>query len=75
MKTKSFAHAQIKKPAFRLTARVTGGGWVWIHLRNGKNSKPEPTRFDGENPAVLVHAVLGGTWNHCIMEQHVQMNL
>jgi hypothetical protein len=19
-----------------LTARVTGGGWVWIHLRNGK---------------------------------------
>jgi hypothetical protein len=24
-----------------------------------KNSRPEPTCFDGENPAVLVHAVLG----------------
>jgi hypothetical protein len=24
-----------------------------------KNSKPEPIRFDGVNPAVLVHAVLG----------------
>jgi hypothetical protein len=24
-----------------------------------KYSKPKPTLFDGENPAVLVHAVLG----------------
>jgi len=25
-----------------------------------KNSKPEPTHFDGENPAVRVHALLAG---------------
>jgi hypothetical protein len=40
-------------------ARITGGGWDWIHLRNGKKPKPEPTDFDGENPAVRVHALLG----------------
>jgi hypothetical protein len=26
-----------------------------------KNPKPEPTDFDGVNPAVLVHAVLAST--------------
>jgi hypothetical protein len=42
-----------------LTARVTGGGRDWIPLLNGKSLKSEPTHFDGVNPAVRVHAVLG----------------
>jgi len=50
-----------ENPAFGLTARVTGGWRDETRPRNGQNSKPESTQFGGENPAVLVHAVLAST--------------
>jgi hypothetical protein len=44
----------------RPTARVTGGWRDETRSRNGKNPKPRKNQFGGENPAVRVHAVLGG---------------
>jgi hypothetical protein len=43
-----------------LTARVTGGWRDETRPRNGQNSNSRKSHFDGANPAVRVHAVLGG---------------
>ena len=50
--------AQLRVAPQRLA--LPAGGRDETRFRNGQNSKPQKSQFGDANPAVRVHAVLGG---------------